>query len=82
MYFCPGHVNKNTSKLIEHEARAITYLTFNSWGTELLVNMGSEHIYIYDLLKAQKPVFLNLPEYNEPPNGKTTKGRQLMVVMS
>lgn len=72
MYFCPGHINKNMTKLIEHESRAITYLTFNSWGTELLVNMGSEHIYIYDLLLAETPVFLNLPEYKDTPS--KTKG--------
>ncbi|KAL9916906.1 WD and tetratricopeptide repeats protein 1 isoform X1 [Glossina fuscipes] len=62
-YFCPGHINKNNSKVIEHEPRAITYLTFNPTGTELLVNMGAEHIYLYDLLNAEQPVFLNLPEF-------------------
>ncbi|XP_065366918.1 WD and tetratricopeptide repeats protein 1 [Calliphora vicina] len=62
-YFCPGHISKNNSKRIEHESRAITHLTFNATGTELLVNMGAEHIYLYDLYNAEQPVFLNLPEY-------------------
>lgn len=62
-YFCPGHINVNKSRMIKHESRAITYLTFNSTGTELLVNMGAEHIYLYDLLNAEQPIYLNLPEY-------------------
>lgn len=62
-YFCPGHISKNNTKRIEHESRAITHLTFNATGTELLVNMGAEHIYLYDLYNAEQPVFLNLPEY-------------------
>ncbi|GBP15778.1 Trypsin-1 [Eumeta japonica] len=35
-YFCPGHITKNHSKRIDHESRAITHLTFNATGTELL----------------------------------------------
>ncbi|XP_037949553.1 WD and tetratricopeptide repeats protein 1-like [Teleopsis dalmanni] len=62
-YYCPGHIQKNNSKFIDHESRAITYLTYNALGTELLVNMGGDHIYIYDLLNAEAPIFLNLPEY-------------------
>ncbi|XP_017468152.1 PREDICTED: WD and tetratricopeptide repeats protein 1 [Rhagoletis zephyria] len=67
-YYCPGHISKENSKLIEHDSRAITYLTFNSSGTELLVNMGGEHIYLYDLLHAEQPVFLSLPEYKPHPS--------------
>ncbi|XP_067628800.1 WD and tetratricopeptide repeats protein 1 [Eurosta solidaginis] len=66
-YYCPGHISKDNSKLIEHDSRAITYLTFNASGTELLVNMGGEHIYLYDLLNAEQPVFLSLPEYKPSP---------------
>ncbi|XP_073845069.1 WD and tetratricopeptide repeats 1 [Musca autumnalis] len=72
-YYCPGHISKNNSKRIEHESRAITYLTFNATGTELLVNMGAEHIYIYDLYNAEQPVFLNLPDFKTPnPTGTET----------
>ncbi|XP_053966712.1 WD and tetratricopeptide repeats protein 1 [Anastrepha ludens] len=71
-YYCPGHISKDNSKLIEHDSRAITYLTFNSTGTELLVNMGGEHIYLYDLLNAEQPVFLSLPEYKPPPTTSET----------
>lgn len=70
-YFCPGHITKNISKIVEHESRAITYLTFNPCGTELLVNMGSEHIYIYDLLRAKVPVYLSLPELKESNNNSS-----------
>lgn len=75
-YYCPGHINKNNSRIIDHESRAITYLTFNAAGTELLVNMGGDHIYLYDLLNAEQPVYLNLPEYkmntNTFPPSETT----------
>ncbi|CAD7011588.1 WD and tetratricopeptide repeats protein 1 [Ceratitis capitata] len=66
-YYCPGHISKDNCKVVEHDTRAITYLTFNSIGTELLVNMGGEHIYLYDLQNAEQPVFLSLPEYKSPP---------------
>ncbi|XP_011200013.2 WD and tetratricopeptide repeats protein 1 [Bactrocera dorsalis] len=78
-YYCPGHISKDNSKLIEHDSRAITYLTFNATGTELLVNMGGEHIYLYDLMNAEQPVFLNLPEYKPPP--RTSESDIEMAVM-
>lgn len=44
----------------------MTYLTFNGNGTELLVNMGCEHVYRYDLNSAEPPVFYELPAYTSP----------------
>lgn len=54
-YFCPGHFSRNTT-FSSYDSKAITYLTFNSDGNELLVNMGAEHIYLYDIDNAQQPV--------------------------
>ncbi|XP_055918043.1 WD and tetratricopeptide repeats protein 1 [Eupeodes corollae] len=65
-YYSPGHIHQATQRYIDHDSRAITYLTFNDAGNELLVNMGGDHIYLYDLQAAQQPVFLNLPEFQPP----------------
>lgn len=44
--------------------KAITYLTFSPDGTELLVNMGAEQIYLYDINNAKIPVHLSMPQFN------------------
>lgn len=62
-YYSPGHIQQKITRIVEHDNRAITYLTFNDTGDELLVNMGGDHIYLYDLQTAQQPIFLDLPEY-------------------
>lgn len=55
-YFCPGHLNKFKDRKTSFTSKTITYLTFSPDGCELLVNMGSEQIYLYDLLNAEQPV--------------------------
>lgn len=55
-YYCPGHLNKSKDRKTCFTTKTITYLTFSPDGCELLVNMGSEQIYLYDLLNAQEPV--------------------------
>ncbi|KAH8280395.1 hypothetical protein KR018_005473 [Drosophila ironensis] len=65
-YYAPGQIVKNITRNITHESRAVTYLTFNGNGTELLVNMGCEHVYRYDLNRAKPPVFYALPAYTPP----------------
>ncbi|EDW00746.1 WD and tetratricopeptide repeats protein 1 [Drosophila grimshawi] len=67
-YYAPGQIVKNISRNIVHESRTVTYLTFNSYNsTELLVNMGCEHIYRYDIHNATAPIFYDLPEYTATP---------------
>ena len=56
-YYCPGHLRKYP----ENSCKAITYLTFSPDGRELLVNMGAEQIYLYDLNKSKEPNWLQLP---------------------
>lgn len=67
-YYCPGHLNRNQPVGYSFYQKAITYLTFSPDGGELLVNMGSEQIYIYDLNQPRKPMFLQLPKFVEPVN--------------
>lgn len=59
-YFCPGHLNTFKDRSLNLSSKTITYLTFSPDGTELLVNMGSEQIYLYDLNNAQEPVVRNV----------------------
>ncbi|XP_030761944.1 WD and tetratricopeptide repeats protein 1 isoform X2 [Sitophilus oryzae] len=61
-YYSPGHLAFNNARV--HNVRfATTYITFNSAGTEMLVNMGGEQIYLFDINNAspineiRKPVF-------------------------
>lgn len=54
-YYCPYHLNKFKDRTSGYTTKTITYLTFSPDGNELLVNMGSEQIYLYDLNNAQQP---------------------------
>lgn len=55
-YFCPGHLNRFNDRKVDFSSKAITYLTFSPNGQELLVNMGAELIYLYDINHAKRPV--------------------------
>lgn len=55
-YFCPGHLNKVKDGKGDFSNKAITYLSFSPDGTELLVNMGAEQIYLFDVFNAKVPV--------------------------
>lgn len=50
-HFAPGHVsNTQTRKVRRRSFRSLatTYVAFNSDGSELLVNLSGEHVYLYD----------------------------------
>ncbi|XP_055637700.1 WD and tetratricopeptide repeats protein 1 isoform X2 [Toxorhynchites rutilus septentrionalis] len=69
-YYCPGHLSRNEETVYSiFNQKAITYLSFSPDGGELLVNMGSEQIYLYDLNHPKEPKFLQLPKMIEPING-------------
>lgn len=51
-----GHLNKSKVQRVECLNKAISYLTFSPDGNELLVNMGAEQIYLYDVIGGNKPV--------------------------
>lgn len=60
-YYCPGHLSRSKETVYSiFQQKAITYLTFSPDGTELLVNMGSEQIYRYDLNRPREPMVSNL----------------------
>lgn len=67
-FFCPGHYSYNEQKCEngqwvttpDLQLKTITYLTFSPDGNELLVNMGGDHIYLYDIDSDQLPAVSNL----------------------
>ena len=49
-YYAPGHI---TSSILDYKKRmnylSVTYLTYNQSGSELLVNLSGEQIYLFDV---------------------------------
>lgn len=54
-YYCPGYLNTDEDQKKGFAGKNITYLAFSPDGTELLVNMGSEQLYLYNLQNAEPP---------------------------
>ncbi|XP_054163178.1 WD and tetratricopeptide repeats protein 1-like [Oppia nitens] len=57
-YFIAGHLLRRKDKK-RYRAYASTYLSFSPDGNELLSNLGSEQIYLFDVIKPSKPKFYN-----------------------
>lgn len=78
-YYVAGHL---PVKLPDYNNRlrvlVATYVTFSPDGTELLVNMGGEQVYLFDLTFKQRPYTFLLPKKchssTDVQNGKTTNG--------
>ncbi|XP_075975087.1 WD and tetratricopeptide repeats 1 [Anticarsia gemmatalis] len=56
-YFAPGHLSMEPN---EHTfpKKATTYVAFSNDGNELLVNLGSEQVYLFDINSARRPVLV------------------------
>ncbi|XP_046977939.1 WD and tetratricopeptide repeats protein 1 [Vanessa cardui] len=56
-YFAPGHLSMEPN---EHTfpKKATTYVAFSHDGNELLVNLGSEQVYLFDINAARRPVLV------------------------
>uniref|UniRef100_A0A667ZC11 WD and tetratricopeptide repeats 1 n=1 Tax=Myripristis murdjan TaxID=586833 RepID=A0A667ZC11_9TELE len=78
-YYVAGHL---PVKVPDYNNRlrvlVATYVTFSPDGTELLVNMGGEQVYLFDLTFKQRPYTFLLPKKcqssTDVQNGKTTNG--------
>lgn len=67
-YFVPGHIHLDEPKLTNKNVNiGITYLTFSPDGQELLVNYGSEYVYLYNLLNQENNAFYNIPKVMKAP---------------
>lgn len=60
-YFAPGHLAKDNGGL-QSIKLAATYVAFDSTGNELLVNMGGEHIYLFNINNHRHTNELRIPE--------------------
>ncbi|XP_069358026.1 WD and tetratricopeptide repeats protein 1 isoform X1 [Maniola hyperantus] len=56
-YYAPGHLSMEPN---EHTfpKKATTYVAFSHDGNELLVNLGSEQVYLFDINNARRPVLV------------------------
>lgn len=60
-YYAPGHLAvKNFDN--HHSKLATTYISFNSAGTEMLVNMGGEQIYLFDINSSRNIREMKVPQ--------------------
>lgn len=71
-YFAPGHLSMEPN---EHTfpKKSTTYVAFSNDGNELLVNLGSEQVYLFDLNNGRSPVLLEsfIIQHNHgPKDGK------------
>lgn len=68
-YFCPGHLMSSASTSMQLTPflldKTVTYVTFSPVGDELLVNMGSDHVYLFDVNGQGRPQHIRLPKMVE-----------------
>lgn len=61
-YYVAGHLpQKQQEYKNKYRTLASTYLTFSPDGREILVNLGGEQIYLFDVNRKRKPQKFNIP---------------------
>lgn len=73
-YYAPGHLK--TSHIVAG-SKAATFVSFSPNGKELLVNIGTEQIYLFDINNAKEVTMLELPSYS--PETKEAKRSNLVI---
>lgn len=68
-YYAPGHLQSSSMDKSQRYT-TVTYISFSPNGSEILVNYGGEQIYLFDIDKAETPVYLNLPRLPSEPIAK------------
>ena len=67
-HFAPGHIFKSVGKRRTMlQQLASTFVSFSPDGSELLVNLTSEHAYLYDVIRTVEPI-----KYKKDLNGKSS----------
>lgn len=76
-YYAPGHLAMTPIDQ-SFPKKSTTYVVFSEDGNELLVNLGSEQIYIYDINTARRPTLLEsfIIEHNHGYRNNEVKGGQ------
>ncbi|KAK2710929.1 WD and tetratricopeptide repeats protein 1-like isoform X2 [Artemia franciscana] len=66
-YFIPGHVSCRLPEYRkQNRSITTTHVAFDSRGQKLLVNLGSEQIYLYDIFDRVPPVYLSVDKLQAP----------------
>ena len=74
--FILGHLPQKQQDYIKrYRTLASTYLTFSPDGSELLVNLGGEQIYLFNINQQRKPQKLFLPIYAGAHSNGIVKGK-------
>ncbi|XP_065649560.1 WD and tetratricopeptide repeats protein 1 isoform X2 [Hydra vulgaris] len=55
-YFVPGHLLPTSSKCLKRRLFVTTHISFSPCGTEVLQNLGGDHIYSYSLLEKKNSI--------------------------
>ncbi|KAL1505526.1 hypothetical protein ABEB36_005071 [Hypothenemus hampei] len=63
-YFAPGHLAIDNSNVFTSRY-VVTYITFNSSGSEMLVNMGGEQIYLFDINQERSLNEIRIPTFHK-----------------
>jgi WD and tetratricopeptide repeats protein 1 len=75
-YYAAGHLQT----INDSSNKTITFVSFSPDGNELLVNYGAEQIYLFDIDKADPPVYLNLPRLPTEPVQKPLKSERVDAI--
>lgn len=60
-YYAPGHLARDSG--LENSFKlAATYIAFNTFGSEMLVNLGGEQIYLFDVNNARNTNIMHVPQ--------------------
>ncbi|XP_072380257.1 WD and tetratricopeptide repeats protein 1-like [Diabrotica undecimpunctata] len=60
-YYAPGHLAVENAKMINYKL-AVTNISFNSAGSEMLANMGGEHIYLFNVNNSRHISDMQVPQ--------------------
>lgn len=60
-YYTPGHLSRDNG-LENHYKLAATYIAFNTAGSEMLVNLGGEQIYLFDVNNDRSSNIMKVPQ--------------------
>lgn len=75
-YYAPGHLQSSSADKSQRYT-AVTFISYSPDGCDILVNYGSEQIYLFNIDKAEPPVYLNLPRLPPEPALKFPKSEKV-----
>lgn len=78
-YYTAGHLpQKQQDYRKKYRTLASTYMTFGPDGSELLVNIGGEQIYLFDVSNKRRPQRYTIGQQSNSQTHADSKGRHLL----